>query len=744
MTDRETALACLAQISPTACDYEEWLQVGMACKDVGITLDEWNAWSAQDIRHKPREMPAKWASFRGSSTHPVGLGTLVHLCRKHGGDIEGRGVLGPSAELEWDAVIGPQKLPLMAVVRPEWVEDAPLGEPDANWNGAADFARYLRAIFNADERVGIVTESWLSDPDKAGATRWLPKRGIWDRTAGELLELLASTCDLGSVVGDWNPEAGAWVRFNPLDGEGCADANITEHRFALVECDDLPIERQNAIYRQLELPIAALVHSGGKSLHAIVRVEARDFAEYQKRVDFLYDVCRRNGLAVDRKNRNPSRLSRLPGATRNGREQWLVETNIGRPSWTDWEQWIEAINDDLPDVEVLAEQLASLPPLAAPIIDGLLRRGHKMLVAGPSKAGKSFQLLQLAVAIAEGREWLGWQCAKGRCLYVNLELDRASCLHRLRDVYAAMNLVPRYAGDIDLWHLRGKSMPMTELAPRLIRRALKRQYSAIIIDPIYKVITGDENAAHEMAKFCNQFDRVCAELKAAVIYCHHHSKGSQGQKQAHDRASGSGVFARDPDALLDLIELEIDDARRKQVVNVVECDAMAAALSKTAPGWSDECPQDDAIVANRLADWAETAGYGDLVREVRPRARAAAEQMTGWRIEGILREFPAFPPRRVWFRYPVHTTEHAVLLEDAVAAGELAPKPAVSGAKKSADVRASTRQAIEACRQSDGTVAVDDVAEYLGLSRRGVQDRALKAGFRCRKGMIEERKADAE
>ena len=27
-----------------------------------------------------------------------------------------------------------------------------------------------------------------------------------------------------------------------------------------------------------------------------------------------------------------------------------------------------------------------------------------------------------------------------------------------------------------------------------------------------------------------------------------------------DRASGSGVFARDPDALLDLIELSINDA----------------------------------------------------------------------------------------------------------------------------------------------------------------------------------------
>ena len=34
------------------------------------------------------------------------------------------------------------------------------------------------------------------------------------------------------------------------------------------------------------------------------------------------------------------------------------------------------------------------------------------------------------------------------------------------------------------------------------------------------------------------------------------SKGAQGGKKAMDRASGSGVFARDPDAQLDVIELK--------------------------------------------------------------------------------------------------------------------------------------------------------------------------------------------
>ena len=73
----------------------------------------------------------------------------------------------------------------------------------------------------------------------------------------------------------------------------------------------------------------------------------------------------------------------------------------------------------------------------------------------------------------------------------------------------------------------------------------------------YKVITGDENSADQMAAFCNQFDKVADGLGCAVIYCHHHSKGAQGGKRSMDRASGSGVFARDPDALLDLSLIHI-------------------------------------------------------------------------------------------------------------------------------------------------------------------------------------------
>lgn len=96
---------------------------------------------------------------------------------------------------------------------------------------------------------------------------------------------------MGWVVGDSNPEAGAWIRFNPLDGKGVKNENVTDFKYALVESDNLSIEKQNAIMRELELPIATLVYSGSKSIHAIVKVDAQNYSEYQKRVEYLYKIC---------------------------------------------------------------------------------------------------------------------------------------------------------------------------------------------------------------------------------------------------------------------------------------------------------------------------------------------------------------------------------------------------------------------------------------------------------------------
>lgn len=240
-------------------------------------------------------------------------------------------------------------------------------------------------------------------------------KGCCDRTAGELIKRLGEcNGDIGAVFGDYKEEAGAWIRFNPLDGKGVKNENVTDYRYALVESDSMPIEQQNAVMRELELPIAVLVYSGGKSVHAIVKIDAPNYDEYRRRVDFLYKVCKESGLDIDKQNRNPSRLSRMPGVMRNGKKQFIIDKNIGKESFSEWKDYIESINDDLPDPESLSAEWDNLPELAPPLIDGVLRQGHKMLIAGPSKAGKSYALIEMCVAIAEGSSGLAGNAPKER------------------------------------------------------------------------------------------------------------------------------------------------------------------------------------------------------------------------------------------------------------------------------------------------------------------------------------------
>ncbi|MFR4357574.1 MAG: AAA family ATPase, partial [Clostridia bacterium] len=541
--------------------------------------------------------------------------------------------------------------------------------------------------------------------------------------------------DIGAVIGDYKEAAGAWIRFNPLDGRGVKNENVTDYRFALVESDNMEIEEQNAIIRELDLPVACLVYSGKKSLHAIVKVDARSYEEYRKRVDYLYEVCRKNGLKIDSQNRNPSRLSRMPGIIRNGRKQFLVETNIGKESWEEWREWIESVNDDLPDPESLLDTWDDLPALSPPLIDGVLRQGHKMLLAGPSKAGKSYALIELCIAIAEGKKWLQWNCAKGKVMYVNLELDRASCLHRFKDVYESMHIKPANLNNIDIWNLRGKSVPMDRLAPKLIRRAAKKDYIAIIIDPIYKVITGDENSADQMAHFCNQFDIVCSDLGAAVIYCHHHSKGGQGQKRSMDRASGSGVFARDPDALLDLIELEIGEELLTQKKNEFSCRACIDTLDKYSDSWEDHVSQDDMCSAVQMKKACDSHLEGIQARDAEAAVRMAekrAESLTAWRIEGTLREFPKFAPVNLWFDYPAHSLDQSGVLQDVQPDGDqVSWKRNFKKKKTPEDRKKEKKESVEmaygAC-SIDGKVTLGALSEYMGVTEKTVRNRLKEHG----------------
>ena len=575
---------------PPDCEYDEWIRVGMALKREGKSVDVWDKWSAGGSKYKPGECQKKWKSFNRDE---VTGGTLYHIATEYGYE--------PSSEdvSRYD----PRNLLLEeAIVDPSFTSTEIVPRPADNYNAVGEALEYLETLFKPDDFVGYCTQFFWDEKDE----KWKPSQTIYRRTAQHIIDILKSGSSVEAALGTLNPSAGVYVRFNPLDGKGEGNSNVTRWKYCLIESDKDSIEKQYGILKAMNIPITFLVNSGGKSLHAIVRVDAENEGQYKDRVRDLYEFCKKSGLTPDEQDKNASRFSRLPGVKRGEKWQYIVARNIGAESYAAWIDWREGQADDLPSDVCLNDVWNNMPPLREELIPGVLRVGHKMLLAGPSKAGKSFLLINLAISIAEGVDWIGMKCKQGRVCYVNLELDSASCFKRFKDAYEKKGIEPKHINDLDIWNLRGHAVPMSKLAPVMIHRFKNRRYAAVIIDPIYKVITGDENNATEMSQFCSYFDQVATEMGVSVIYCHHHSKGASGKyANAADRSSGSGVFARDPDAILDLRELNVD-------------------------GLTDKYRADH---------------------------EGACDVLTGWELSGTLREFAPMSDSRFWFDYPLHVPD---------------------------------------------------------------------------------------
>lgn len=223
---------------------------------------------------------------------------LVAIVAKGGGTLD-----------EMDVLDNPQNTG-MAITWPIW-EDA---------------ARLLTSLYAPDEYVYIGNRLEANEGQARSVRPAADWAAFFQRCTDKLATLPeADQSHALDILGERFPHICA----NPLTGQtgttktGApsfrADDCVAAFRFAVVEFDMLPRPAQLAFFRGIGMPISALIDSGGKSIHAWVRLDARDRAEWETVVEQrLFDGLLRP-LGVDTACRNESRLSRLPGVGRAGK-----------------------------------------------------------------------------------------------------------------------------------------------------------------------------------------------------------------------------------------------------------------------------------------------------------------------------------------------------------------------------------------------------------------------------------------
>ena len=711
-------LPLLNYIPCNVLDYDNWLHVGMALKAEGYSCVDWENWSSSDpVKFHPGVCQKKWDSFKSSG---ITGAFIVELAKS-------RGWSGSSERYNPPVRNIPSPAPVKEVERTRNVSDLP--DPLETDNLVSkdcpeedQFTAFIQNLFYPGEWVNIVSESFKG---RDGKLVPLVNRDLFKM----------EDAALPHVKG----EGGAWFRVNPVknplvsSGNGIKDEDVAAFRHTLIESDDLSPKDQLNYFLKLRLPVSAMVWSGGKSIHAFVKVDAENETQYKERVSTLHNVLRSYGITVDKANKNPSRLARIPGVLRNKERQKLIYLNAGCKDWDTWIEFIKEVDGDLdfsaagesevplPDdqddpfngilpqeinvydpavdgkefsrkheVKRLSEIVGKNLPKESPvIIDGLLRHGGVMMLSGPSKLGKTFSLIELGLILAHGDKWMGRKCTPSKVLYLDFEINEASGAHRINDVLLRRGYSCNDdAADRFLYfNFFGDTLTPDQLVQRAVEENEVHQFDVLIVDPIYYVLQGNENDSDNVKALVSKLRRICSLCNCSVIFSHHHSKGGQATKSAMDRASGSGVWARDCDCIVDMLELEVSETVKESLVQ------------------SGKCKEDEVV--------------------------------SGIQLEYVVRYFKTPPRETAFYVWPLHFEDDSGLLLNARSAIEARAYDAKHrNGKKQIDWEGIINQAFEACEKNspDGKVKRDTfyqvVMDWTGsTSTETIRKESKKAGY---------------
>ena len=329
-TDLAEAKRLLAKIKPE--EYDVWFQVGCALKSMGADYEMFRAWSEKSEKFDADECRQKWEQLPNEPR--AGLSTIQRYAEGIARTSEQAAAHASQETASDGSASGAGAITQTHCVPPP---DQMLPPPASEKERIGQAAWSIATLFRPGEYFELCGGRKMRDciiPDR-GKIQQL------DDTATE--ENLCRDDSLKAQIKGFS--LGAYISMNPTEvptgnvrGKAPCDAQVVDHRVALLESDELSIDEQWRLLKAMRLPVIAVTHSGNKSLHVLCRIDAgHDAKTYKARVAALYDYAARHGVKPDSCDRNPSRLTRCPGFMRGDKLQYLVSKSWGYPDWASFE-----------------------------------------------------------------------------------------------------------------------------------------------------------------------------------------------------------------------------------------------------------------------------------------------------------------------------------------------------------------------------------------------------------------------
>lgn len=394
---------------------------------------------------------------------------------------------------------------------------APVQVESTFLRGRAATRAFLEKSFQPDEVVCICLDGY-HEPEH---DKWIPASHGTFLPAKKWIAQLEDD----SI---WQQPGGVWIRINPTlpDNYVGSDKNVSSFRHVLIEFDTRPKAEQLEIITKCQLPVTAVIDSGGKSLHAWVRVDASDAQEWQQRRDEIYAYL--EDCAPDPKNKNPSRFSRLPGAMRGDTEQSLIALNIGQPTWQQWQDWREQseLQEPTRPLDLLNFDTESDPNSL--LGKRWLCKGGSLTIVGQSGVGKSSFAMQFGLTLALGKPFFGIKPVKPmRVAFIQAENDKGDMAEALQGVVAGLHLSQEHLELLnENVRFHDEAVKTGEPFIKLARSIIARHKANIIIaDPLLAYAGDDISEQKFMSTFLrNQLNPVLHETGVLWVWLHHMPK----------------------------------------------------------------------------------------------------------------------------------------------------------------------------------------------------------------------------